>query len=341
MTRLLSVADAPESHRRGRGGFTLIELLVVIAIIAILIALLLPAVQQAREAARRTQCKNQLKQLGLALHNYHDTVQSFPIGSRNPYGAMNWRVAVLPYLDQSPLYNSVDINSQANIGGFSGQREDGTSYGYGTGRNAVLKGLVVPGWNCPSSPNSTNASGQSPTFNNAEKGQTHDYVGISGATPDPGGRTTVCSAATGYGGIFCQNGMLFANGVSRIRDCIDGTSNTVIVGEQSGRINKLDIRSNYHGGWAGGTTAGNPAAFTGSPFFTGITTIRYRINPPGAPATGTDAVYDANVALTSFHAGGTHVLMADGAVRFLSETMDFDTFTRLGSRDDGQVMGEF
>ena len=91
-------------------GFTLIELLVVIAIIAVLIALLLPAVQQAREAARRSQCKNNMKQLGLALHNYHDAANKFPIGTRFSMSAPNWRVGLLPYLDQAPLFHSVKCN---------------------------------------------------------------------------------------------------------------------------------------------------------------------------------------------------------------------------------------
>ncbi len=326
-------------------GFTLIELLVVIAIIAILIALLLPAVQQAREAARRTECKNQLKQLGLALHNYHDSNLTFPMGTRYPISAPNWRVGILPYLDQAALYNNVDINSQATIGGFSSKREDSGSYGYGTGRNAVLKGLAVPNWNCPSSPNSKNASGQSPTYNNAELGQTMDYVGIAGATPDPGGNTGVCSGTTGYGGIFCENGMLFPNGNTRIRDVTDGASNTMIVGEQSGRVGGTkDIRANYHGGWAGFTVTQRPASMTGSPWGSATTTLRYPINAGLSVCvggSGCDATYDGNTVLNSFHPGGTQVLLVDGSVHFLSENMNLNTFRSLGARNDGQVVGQF
>lgn len=341
------MAQLPVSVRRpSRAGFTLIELLVVIAIIAILIALLLPAVQQAREAARRTECKNLLKQLGLALHNYHDTVGTFPIAARNGLGSPNWRIAVLPYLEQSTLYNTLDLNNNANIGGFSSERESplGT-YGYGTGPNSILAGLKVPGWNCPSSTNSPNAAFQTPTYNNNSRGQTHDYVGISGATPDPSGRTDVCSAVTGYGGIYCQNGMLFPNGVTRIRDCTDGTSNTIIVGEQSGRVGTRDIRANYHGGWSGATFSTLPAAATGSIWGAGFTTIRYPINAVNATcvssSSGCDSTYDGNTVLNSFHTGGTHVLMCDGAVRFLSDSLDFGLLTQLAARSDGQVMGEF
>lgn len=331
-----------------RRGFTLIELLVVIAIIAVLIALLLPAVQQAREAARRTSCKNNLKQLGLALHNYHDTFRVFPMGTRAPISAPNWRISILPYIDQAPLFNNLDISSQATVGGFSSRREDSGSYGYGTGRNAVLAGLVIPGMNCPSNSSSTNASGQTPTYNNAERGQTHDYVGIAGATTDPalGDATTPlwvssnCSAVTGYGGIICENGMLYPNFSKQMRDVTDGTTNTIIVGEQSGLVGTQDIRANYHGGWAGFTAAGRPSQMTGSPWGSGVTTIRYPINYKTA-AVGCNSTYDLNTTLSSFHVGGTHGLLCDGSVRFLSENMDRMTLLRLGSRNDGEVLGEF
>ncbi|MEW4530248.1 DUF1559 domain-containing protein [Maioricimonas sp. JC845] len=334
----------PENRVSRRRGFTLIELLVVIAIIAILMALLLPAVQQAREAARRTQCKNQMKQLGLALHNYHDVNLTFPIGTRAPISAPNWRVGLLPYLDQAPLYNALDIDSQATVGGFSSEREDSGSYGYGTGANAVLAGLAIPVWNCPSSDFSTNASGQSPTYNNAERGQTHDYVGIAGGTPDPSGRSGVCSAVTGYGGIVCENGLLYPNASRRMRDVVDGTSNTMIVGEQSGPVGELDIRANYHGGWAGFTTSGRPSQMTSSPWGSGTTTVRYPINADETicdGSSGCNSTYDLNTTLSSYHTGGTHSLLCDGSVRFISENMAMETLIQLSIRNDGTVMGEF
>lgn len=330
--------------RTPRTGFTLIELLVVIAIIAILIGLLLPAVQQAREAARRSQCKNQMKQLGLALHSYHDVNSTFPIGARSPISAPNWRVGVLPYLDSANLYSELDIDSSSTVGGFSSRREDSGTYGYGTDSNAALAGLMLPGWNCPSSPTSSNALAQSPTYNNAEAGQTHDYVGISGAAPDPGGNPGTNSIVTGYGGIFAENGMLYANGVTRMHNVTDGTSNTMIVGEQSGLVGTLDIRANYHGGWAGITTAGNPASMTGSPYGAGITTVRYPINSSTDVCTATsgcNTVYDANTVLNSMHNGGTHALLADGSVRFLADTMLFDTLLQLSAKNDNQVLADF
>ena len=332
------------SHRKVR-GFTLVELLVVIAIIGVLIALLLPAVQQAREAARRMQCQNQMKQLGLALHNYHDTNNAFPFGARSGLGAPNWRIGVLPFMEQSALYNQLDISSSRAIGGFSGDREDNDTYGYGTGANSILAGLVVPGWNCPSSTCSTNASGQNPTVNNEEKGQTHDYVGIAGATPDPSGATSgKCSAQIGYGGIVCENGMLHPNGVRRMRDIIDGTSNTMIVGEQSGLVGTLDMRANYHGGWAGFSSSSRPSAITGNAYGAGLTTVRYRINADTTicnSSSGCNSTYDLNTPLNSFHPGGTQGLLCDGSVKFLQETIQMEIFLMLSARDDGEVIGEF
>ena len=333
---------------RQRHGFTLVELLVVIAIIGILIALLLPAVQAAREAARRSQCSNQLKQIGLALQNYHDSFKTFPHGTRWPIGAPNWRIMILAYLEQTALYDTLDIDSQADIGGFSTEREDRPGQGYGTGANSVLAGLVVPGFNCPSSPHSKNASGQNPTYNNRSRGQTHDYVGIAGSTPDPGGRSGVCSPlVVRYGGnIFCENGMLFPDGWVEISAVRDGTSNTIIVGEQSGQVGTADIRACYHAGWAGFYNNDNrgvrPAQMRadGDYWGPGVTTIRYPINL-NIPLGGCNATYDANTVLNSHHPGGTQGVFVDGSVHFLSETMDLETLRRLAAKDDGQVLGPF
>ena len=327
-------------HRKsGRLAFTLIELLVVIAIIAILIALLLPAVQQAREAARRTQCRNNMKQLGIAIHNYHDTFTRFPIGEQNPVFRMNWRFSLLPYLDQAPMFNKCDTSYASVLSGVGGfASAGGSGYGVGTGANAILKNWSMPGYQCPSSTLGSN-SNNGPTKNNTEFLQTHDYVGISGATPDPGGRTSVCSAATGYGGIYCNNGFLAPNDCCNLKDGTDGTSNIMLIGEQSGPIAGQDYRSVYYGGWSGHTTAGKAPTMTGSPWGSGTTAVRYVINPKTVDV-GTDNTWDANTALTSFHVGGTHALMTDGAVRFLSENIDFTNLLRLSARDDGQVLGE-
>ncbi|HVJ68323.1 MAG TPA: DUF1559 domain-containing protein, partial [Caulifigura sp.] len=177
-----------------RSAFTLIELLVVIAIIAILIALLLPAVQQAREAARRSQCQNNLKQIGLALHNYESTYRLFPIGSRggtiyNQTGTKNgtnWRVSVLPFLDQAPLFNQLNFVS----GSFSSNPTEATSY---VG-NEALRGFVMTAYRCPSTTaelfpesylnyGSATVPPPAASFNNGGRGLGIQYVGIQGGAP--------------------------------------------------------------------------------------------------------------------------------------------------------------
>ncbi|MBN2296144.1 MAG: DUF1559 domain-containing protein [Pirellulales bacterium] len=329
---------------RTQSGFTLVELLVVIAIIGILIALLLPAVQAAREAARRLQCSNQLKQLGLALHNYHDAYNAFPIGTNYPYQSPNWRVIAMLYTEQGALYDSLDTKTYGYMGGFMAGCHPTSVYGYGTGANSILRGLVVPGWNCPSNPSS-------PTANvgcNLEGGQVHDYVGIAGAYPDPAGRSNVCAAGLNYGqGVYCENGMLFPNGRTCLRDITDGTSHTMIVGEQSGLVGSKDIRASYHGGWSGFNRPVRPAdQESGEHYYgTGITTVRYPINSDNysvcISGSGCDQSWDANTVLNSRHPGGTHVMLVDGSVHFLLESIQMDTFRQLATKDDGLVVGEF
>jgi prepilin-type N-terminal cleavage/methylation domain-containing protein len=332
------------SRRRFKGAtrstsraFTLIELLVVIAIISLLVALLLPAVQQAREAARKTQCMNNLKQLGLAFHTYVDVQKTFPIGAQSPVTRPNWRVALLPHIEQRNLFNKLDVNS----GNFQSQDDAGTLPGY-TGPNAILSGLVIPLFNCPSSALEATADSPIPLMNNRNFGQTHDYVGIMGATPDPGGRTTVCSAATTFGGIFCNNGMLVPNEAQSLISVRDGLTNTIIVAEQSGRVGLQDIRNDYFGGWAGFSDPGRMPQFqsTDSPFGTGTTTIRYAANTK-VPLIGCANTYDGNTIVNSFHSGGIFVLFADGTSRFLSDNIYFPTLTKLASRNDSQPVGSY
>lgn len=316
-------------------GFTLIELLVVIAIIAILIALLLPAVQQAREAARRSSCKNNMKQIGLALHNYHDSHRSFPLGAGASWTRANWRIFLLPYMEHSNVYNQLSFDDGRVFLG---------SLGY-IG-NPVLVGFKSPIYSCPSSalPKSqAEAPGASADAISAN-GQFVDYVGISGSTTT----NATCGPANGYGGIWCTNGLIVPHRSLRIRDVTDGTSNTMIVAEQSGITNGIDNRANYFGGWTGYfdvTQVENAPAGSGNVFGAGMTTIRdgYPINGfrLGGALPGTDQQFDCNLVLNSFHVGGTHVLLADGSARFVSENIDFETFKRIGARNDGEVIGEW
>lgn len=326
-----------------RVGFTLVELLVVIAIIGILIALLLPAVQAAREAARRSQCSNNLKQMGLALHNYHDVFLAFPIGSRsgsitprNVYGT-NWRASILAFLEQKALFDKLDFEAGSFRSPF-------------TSTNTVLYKLLVPVYKCPSSPTDpfVNEAGSSNTDNGS---MMHEYVGLSGAYPDPAGRSNVCKQSSR--GMVCNNGLLLPNEVRLMRDALDGTSNTVIISEQSGQIApagqtaKVPIRSNYGGGWCG-TAADSLPIYTvgtmptGTNFYhTGLTVLRWTLNAETAVSSSSNTAYETNTVLNSFHPGIVQVLLADGSVRGLSETINMDTLRRLCAADDGQPVGEY
>lgn len=317
------------SSQRWRRGFTLIELLVVIAIIAVLIALLLPAVQQAREAARRSQCKNNLKQLGLALHNYHDTFNTFPIGCRSDGSSgwgQSWWVGVLPYIDQGPLYNLWNHSA--------------ASAGY-TGQVALLDGKKIPVAKCPSSAlaDTTTANGGNLCLAN--------YTGIAGAYPDPTGRA---ATATAYSdGHFTTGGVFFFNSKISIRDITDGTTNQMLVGEQSDFMidpngtKVINISSYPHSMWMG-STGGNERPFN-------TTTVRFTPGYKkseavgdggvGCPLTGVCGNMGSNNPIQSAHVGGAHVLLGDGSVRFISDNINLNTFLYLATRDDGKVLSEF
>ena len=316
-----------------RRAFTLIELLVVIAIIAILIALLLPAVQQAREAARRSTCKNNMKQIGLALHNYHDVYTKFPLGagpaegSSSSYGHGNWKYRILPYIDQATMFNTSTV---------------GVSWSSSTAsaNTALWAAFRVPVYHCPSSA----APEREKNSGSGIESESHDYVGIMGANPDPLGRTNVSFSASSYGSLF-NTGMLLGGECKAMRDCTDGTSNTMIVGEQSGNPTS-NMRSNYQSSWCGGYNshrtisdwlANGPA---GSPVqYLSNVVIKGAPNIP-APADG-NARYEPAIPLKSYHTGGVHILLTDGAVRFLGDNTNADICRQLAVRDDGGVIGEW
>ncbi|QDV49848.1 DUF1559 domain-containing protein [Gimesia fumaroli] len=320
---------SPRSLGLNRRAFTLIELLVVIAIIAVLVALLLPAVQQAREAARRSSCQNNMKQLGLALHNYHDVHRAFPPGnygmrSSGVYNGVNWRVMILPFLEQSSLYDKLDFNS----------RFDGDNL---TGSNVVLSGLIVPVYLCPSSALDPFSD---PHGRNDDRAMNASYVGISGAAPPlPGPDTGYSDCGYGY---VANNGMLLTNQITRMRDVRDGTSNTIIVAEQSGLTDGRELTANYRGGWHGATlteTADNCVA-SNKIWFAGTTTVRYVINSDFI-GSGNSYQYRSNTTLNSFHTGGIQALLADGSVRFVSENIDFTNFKRVCLRADGEPLSSW
>lgn len=206
-----------------------------------------------------------------------------------------------------------------------------------SGTTNVLRGLVVQTWVCPSSTFAPTNAVTSGTYNNQGNAQTHDYVGIAGATPDPGGRGTASCQGGSYGSIYCNNGTIVPNVATRLAQLTDGTSNIVVVAEQSGAINRSDVSNNYYGGWSGSGGSVPPAD---THWGTGNTAIRYRINDTAERA-GSDQVWTGNTVLNSFHTGGVHALLGDGSVRFLSENMDFTTLRRICVKDDGSPIGEF
>jgi prepilin-type N-terminal cleavage/methylation domain-containing protein/prepilin-type processing-associated H-X9-DG protein len=325
--------------RRRRFGFTLVELLVVIAIIGILIALLLPAVQAAREAARRMQCSNNLKQMGLALHNYHDTYKEFPIGSYNmreawPANGTNWRIHILPFIEGSTTFENLTIDASSNF-----------MAGGAAGSNAysgveVLIDLELDYYRCPSS--TIKPFDIAPVSNNDGHALNVLYVGIQGAArPVPGPNSSRGTADCGHGW-SCNNGMLVPNEAMGMQDASDGTSNTMIVSEQSGLVAGVNRTANYYGGWFGArhprtVTSGN----CGDLWQAGTSCVRFSPNSNIVQTGATERMYRNNTVINSEHPGGINVCLTDGSVQFISDTIDFTTLKRLACRYDGEPVGEY
>lgn len=336
-------------------GFTLIELLVVIAIIAILIALLLPAVQQAREAARRTQCKNNLKQLGLAMHNYHDVFNRFPpgavhssvprSGSGNTSFGPSFYGMLLPYVEQATLYNQM-----VWVGRSPGYINESAGSAGAANHDIVLSAGPMSWFRCPSSPGPVN----DPTFAAGRDPFAH-YAGIGGAA-DPTSFTESRIYDDGNLGLISGGGMALANKAIGLRDVTDGSSNTMHVGEMSGQLKRLDGTYSWvagsgtvHGWLMGTRNQGTPPNLdTGTSGNDqrcfNMVTIRYSPNQePFAnqlfPGMGSNQ--GANNPLNSMHVGGVQILLGDGSARFISENIDLETLKQLATRDDGQVVGEF
>ena len=316
-----------------RRGFTLIELLVVIAIIGVLIALLLPAIQQAREAARRSQCASNCKQIGLALNGYYEVHSCFPIGARGMKTPLtpavsnnwalkdchNWRLAILPFLDAATIYDQINFSRSFS----SNDNYPG---------NEVLRNLIVPVFSCPS-------SSLDRQYTSAGRGMIPDYVGVMGAVPRTGS-TRGNQADCGHGW-SCDHGVLLQNEVVEGRQIKDGTSKTLIVAEQSGPVDGVDLRSAHHGGWLGARTLYTrktcAAAATPSScdhWQTGLSCLRYRINTQNSSLSGANGRYRNNTIWTSEHGGGIHVTLADGSVTFITDTIDFFVLRQLATKDD-------
>jgi prepilin-type N-terminal cleavage/methylation domain-containing protein len=386
---------------RRKTGFTLIELLVVIAIIAILIALLLPAVQQAREAARRTQCRNNMKQLGLALHNYHDAFRVFPpaqvydgIAAGNPapaapqgggntcfpgaasvsnqgtFARAPWTVAILPYLDQAPLFNQFNM-IQPFFGRVDYQAVPSTNY--------VLQLTdSPPPYRCPSNPRlnsdryictySACMGGGGPAFKTDPLTGAPAVDGTIPANastdnqpfsnnplmpcwnPMPGQTLPFIGVNTNFRPLW-NNGPMHMNSSLSVTAIVDGTTNQVLVGETM----FVGLASNYGGPtgaywtWASAVrpitspTGCCPVLFNTVGILCGMNnpqieyTMQIAKQRQGA-ANGHSMIQEG---YSSWHVGGGHLLLADGSVRFISENTDLLTQQRLGSTYDGGVLGEF
>ncbi len=335
-------------------GFTLIELLVVIAIIAILIALLLPAVQQAREAARRTQCKNNLKQIGLAMHNYHDIFNTLPPGYITRFanlvisgeqGLYGWGASILPQVEQANLFSTL------NVGNVPLQAMLATPAGL-----AALQ-TPQPNFRCPSdtgptlnnfkstlagAPNWYNRNATT-TGTNEIPIATSNYVMVAGtgsSTSPPASPGTTTTPPLGVG---------FSNSKINFRDITDGTSNTLMVGERAWKYGQVMGGAATALGFSASVNfQDNVAAVKGG--MLGVIGIGY----DGINWSATNADHQPR-GFSSVHVGGAQFVMCDGSVRFISENIDYrstspnvdpalwatTTFARLLCRNDGQVIGEF
>lgn len=311
---------------RRRSAFTLIELLVVIAIIAILIALLLPAVQQAREAARRTQCKNHLKQLGLALHNYHDTHGVFPYA----WGANQefWSAMILPQIEQTALYNTLEWRNSLL-----------TDWASFNSPNRVAAGTLISTFICPSMAipeQQTNAGIPNRTVT-SYRAVAGAYVSSDDASTRPAPYNT-----SQYKSLEETNldGMMFGASKIRMKDVTDGTSNTLLIGESytDPNFTKDGQGMDYWilfgpqmGQWRPGVATGTEHTETAG---SAVVPINSRLNP------NIHGVL-MEMSFGSYHVGGAHFLLTDGAVRFISENVSQTLYEALATRRGGEVVGEF
>ena len=333
---------------RRTSGFTLIELLVVIAIIAVLIALLLPAVQQAREAARRTQCKNGMKQMGLALHNYHDNFGTFPpalmnsgrynnsayyTGSNLVTNTTGW-VFLLPYMDQAPVYNQYNFSACSSASspyGLPVQGNDAT--------NMALTGMSMPLLQCASDPAAGQQSSQSVNtpsdFYSRNNARRSSYLFSTGSFTDYSGPYHTAQTDV-------RQGAFGNSGAAKLRDLTDGTSNTLMVGEAWGGNKKT---STSYGPWGMSGTHTCCHGYTPS---ASSTTLNSANVAAYSPDWGINKPYQGDAQKRTYawvfgsgHTGGAQFLLGDGTVRFIGENVDYLILCQLAYIHDATVVGEF
>ncbi|WP_339743883.1 DUF1559 domain-containing protein [uncultured Rubinisphaera sp.] len=336
-----------------RRAFTLIELLVVIAIIAILVALLLPAVQQAREAARRSSCKNNLKQIGLALHNYHDTYRVMPPGyigdyghfsnsggtpivhpkgANNNRGQWTWTAMIAPMIEQSASFDLLDVSD----------RHGAAALDDWSNTQSVFQ-TPVTSLRCPSDTAPDSAGGlrrPADTSGTRRNIAVVNYIGVNRGANSHNVRARKNQS----------NGIFYVDSKVRMRDITDGTSNTLIVGERAwtykvtnpstGALQNVDARAGNLWITRSSNDPNNECGGCGYSDALGVT---------GIGVNGKD-LFNASFAIqqgrargkfSSRHSGGAQFVLSDGSVRFLSENLSTQTYSRLGSKSDGNVIGEF
>ncbi len=318
-----------------RHGFTLIELLVVIAIIAILIALLLPAVQQAREAARRTQCRNNLKQLGIALHNYYDVHSAFPLLSADSSYGYSPQAQILPYLEQANLHELIDFNEPLLVGP-----------PWAAQLNSVIAPAaahVVPVFICPSDPGDV--------MNQESNGDL--YAG--GNYLVNGGSGLELNYCTGL-----NDGLFWRGSATRFRDISDGTTSTLFMAETLFGLRGDDTTDLVDAQRQLKRVSGGGPCSVDADTLTTFPATRYEGRRAGAwiRSTGYHVLLNAHFPPNadepdvahhgewvsgprSLHVGGANVLMCDGSVHFMNESIDLPTMRNLFARSDGEVIGEF
>jgi prepilin-type N-terminal cleavage/methylation domain-containing protein len=324
---------------KARRAVTLIELLVVVSIIGVLAALLLPAIQSSRESARAARCKNNLKQVGVALQNYASVRGSFPMGAEGRYDrklaptatfGLSWWADLLPFLEQAEVADQLDRRG-AHTGWVQLHEHNGQ----------LADGFAPAFWFCPSS--SIEQLVTAGSFQLAAP----SYVGISGATSHggfPEHRVSPCCRSDGE---ISAGGVLVPNRVIRLREISDGLSSTLLAGELSDFAYTAEglpmrIDGGFPNGWIAGTNALGVPPDYGLPLLPtyNLATVRYALNEHRYNLPGVYIDRGANNPLVSPHAAVVHLLYCDGSVHATADSMDVVVLKSLASRDDGSVSGK-